>query len=60
MHSEAPKVIEKKNVTAPVCPALPKEKADAMPDFPLPEEPKDDIVPVQEKPVSEEPAPEPK
>lgn len=46
-------------MTAPVCPALPKEKADAMPDFPLPEEPKDDIVPVQEKPVSEEPAPEP-
>ena len=46
-------------MTAPVCPALPKEKADAMPDFPLPEESKDDIVPVQEKPVSEEPAPEP-
>jgi hypothetical protein len=46
VHSEAPKVIEKKNVTAPVCPALPKEKADAMPDFPLPEEPNDDLVSV--------------
>jgi len=28
-----------KNVTAPVCPALPKAKADAVQDFPLPEEP---------------------
>jgi hypothetical protein len=46
-------------VTAPVRPAPPKEKADAIPDFPLPEEPKEDIVPVQEKPAVEEPAPEP-
>jgi hypothetical protein len=46
-------------VTAPVCPAPPKEKADAIPDFPLPEESKEDMVPVQEKPVAEESAPEP-
>ena len=58
VHSEpAPKVVVKKNVTAPVCPAPPKEKADAIADFPLPEEPNEDVVPDQKKPVVQEPTP---
>ena len=58
----APKVVAKKNVTAPIKKAPPKEKADAIPDLPLPEEPlepKECIVPVQEKPEVKECAPEP-
>ena len=57
-----PKVVAKKNVTAPIKKAPPKEKADAIPDHPLPEEPeepKECIVPVQEKPKVKECAPEP-
>ena len=60
MHSEpAPKVVAKKNVTVPAKPAPPKEKADAIPDIPLPEEPNEEICPVQKKPIVEEQAPEP-
>ena len=46
-------------MTAPVSKAPPKEKADAIPDFPLPEESKEEIIPIQEKPDVKEPTPEP-